>query len=311
MLSVRQCEEHDVTAIRRHRLVASGAWSRAARGVFDTRLRDVTLHKYDQERWRAVWLALYAYPRGIALSDIALMLHGAQGLPRRLTPEVALPGGAAARSRAGVAVRQTDVTGKTVQVDGRDVVEPVLALVQAMRTLGRDSWVRCADSLIHQGVIGPASLREVSRLMRRAGHSDKARWLRLVDGRAESPLETDARLQCEDAGIPPDDLQRAFYDGCGQFVGRSDLVWHLGADRWLVVEIDGNAYHASHDQLGYDALRQNELLRDRRLLLLRFRSRHLYEYPGIAGDIASILHAEGWKPGRELPADTAHRRGTP
>lgn len=133
----------------------------------------------------------------------------------------------------------------------------------------------------------------------------------LVDGRSESPLETDARLQCKDAGIPPDDLQREFYDGRGRFLARADLVWHLGNGRWLVVEIDGNEYHASNDQLSYDALRQNQLLRDGRLILLRFRSRHLHEYPGIVGDIASVLQAEGWEPGREIPTEGAYRDRAP
>lgn len=278
--------------------------------MYDTGACDPSLHPYDQERWRTVWLALCAFPRAVALGEIALMLHGARGLPRRLTAEVALPGGIAARPRAGVTVRQTVVRGRTAWIQGRAVVGPDLALAQAMRTLSRDSWVKCADSLVNQKVVGASELAEVTRLARRTGPAAKPRWVRLVDGRSESPLETDARLQCRDHGIPPDDLQRRFYDGRGRFLARADLAWHLGHDRWLIVEIDGNAYHASDSQLSDDALRQNELVRDGRLILLRFRGRHIYEAPGITGDISSILRAEGWRPGRRLPSDGALRSGT-
>lgn len=304
MVSVRQCDEYDVTAARRHRLVAAGTWSRPAYGVYDTGLRPHNGHDYDHERWQTVWLALYAYPRGIALSEIALMLHGAQGLPRRLTAEIALPGGISARPRAGITVRQTNVTGRTARVKGRDAVEPVLALVQALRTLSRNDWVRCADSLAHRGIVTTSDLAKVSEHAHRTGPAGRSRWVNLVDGRAESPLETDARLQCADGGIPPDDLQRDFYDDRRRLIARADLAWHLGQGRWLIVEIDGNAYHSSESQLSHDSLRQNELLRNGRLTLLRFRSRHLYEHPGIAGDIASVLRNAGWKPGRPIPAVT-------
>jgi hypothetical protein len=308
IVTSKQCDAHDIPATRRHRLVRAGVWQHPARGVYDTGARDPALHRYDQERWRTVWLALCAFPRAIALGEIALMLHGAHGLPLRLTAEVALPGGTANRSRAGVTVRQTVVRERTVRIKGRSVVGPDLALVQAMRTLYRDSWVKCADSLVHQKLVA-SDLTEVARLARRTGPAASPRWVRLVDGRSESPLETEARLQCHDAGIPPDDLQRDFYDDRGRFLGRADLAWHLGANRWLVVEIDGRAHHASNDQLNDDSLRQNALLRDGLLILLRFRSRHLIERPGIAGDIASVLRSEGWRPRRTIPArGTMHRQ---
>lgn len=297
ILSWWQCDAYDVTASRRHRLVRQGAWSSPARGVFDTGRRDRRRHRYDQERWRRAWTAMSLHPEAIALGEIALLFHGAEGLPRTITPEIGLPGGMAARSRAGVTVRRADMTAQTVQMHGRAVARPVVALVQAMRTLCRNDWVACADSMRHRGVISGNDLAEITRRARRAGPCGKPRWVRLVDGRAESRLETEARLQCLDAGIAPDDLQHEFRDERGRFLGRADLAWDLGGGRWLAVEIDGGSHHSSDDDLAHDAVRQNALLADGRILLLRFRSRHLYGYRGITDDILAVL-AEHRRPHR-------------
>lgn len=296
-----QCDAHDVIASRRRRLIAGGVWSRVARGAFDTGVRDKRLHPFDQERWRRAWLVMCAYPRGIAIGEVALQFHGAQGLPRDLAMEVGLPGGRSALSRAGVTVRQVDLTGRTRVIRGREVAEPVVALVQAMRTLTRIAWVCCADSMLHQGVVDVADLDRIRRLARRAGPSAKPAWVGLLDGRAESPLESQARLQCVDAGIPPDAVQHEFRDEQGHLLARVDLAWRLGGGRWLVVEIDGNAYHSSDDQLGYDTRRQNELLRDGRIILLRFRREQIAHSPGIAPEVESILRREGWTPSPSAP----------
>ena len=287
---------------RRSRLVAAGTWKRPARGVYDTHERDATVHEFDQERWRTVWLALKTYPRSAAVGEIALMVHGAEGLPRRLNAVVALPGGKYARPRAGVRVSQVDLRGHTVKVHGRQVARAPLALVQAMRTLSRDSWVTCADSLINKKVMGEQDLVEVRSLARRGGLVTRLHWIDLVDGRAESPLETEARLRCIDAGFPPDDLQREFRDDDGRLLGRADLVWHLGGGRWLIVEIDGGAFHSSDDQLGRDAVRQNDLLEGGSLIVFRFRSAHLRQPQGLTDRIGRVLNRSGWHPARALPS---------
>ena len=297
-MSTTQCEEHGVLTSRRSRLVAADTWKRPARGVYDTHERDAAMHQFDQERWRTVWLALKTFPRSAGVGEIALMMHGAEGLPRRLNAEVALPGGTYARPRAGVRVRQADLRGHTVTVHGRQVARAPLALVQAMRTLTRDSWVKCADSLINKKVISEQDLVEVRALARRRGLVARLHWIDLVDGRAESPLETEARLRCVDAGFPPDDLQREFRDDDGNFLGRADLVWYLGHGRWLLVEIDGGAFHSSDDQLSRDAVRQNDLLEDGRLIVFRFRSAHLRQPQGLTSRIGRVLNRADWRPGR-------------
>lgn len=313
LVSTRQCDAHGMTDRRRSTLVRTGTWDRLVTGVYDTHEAQSGLHDFDLERWKAVWLALCAYPTAAALGGCALMMHGVAGLPRKITPEVAVPRGSGRRPRGGIVVRQTDMRGKTVRIRGRHVAKPVVALAQALVTLDRSSWIRCADNMLNRKLITPAELDMVRELGRRQpGFPARQPWFDPVDGRSESPLESDARRQCHDAGIPPDDLQREFVDKQGRVWARADLAWYLGEGRWLLVEIDGNEYHSSDDQLVRDATRQNALVRGGRHIMLRFRSAHLHEPGYVPGEISAVLHREGWLPGRQLPDPARHLpHGTP
>ena len=46
-------------------------------------------------------------------------------------------------------------------------------------------------------------------------------------GEPSPPLETFARLECVDAGVPPDDLQVEIRSSRGHLLGRGDLGWRL------------------------------------------------------------------------------------
>jgi hypothetical protein len=106
--------------------------------------------------------------------------------------------------------------------------------------------------------------------MNRKGSLKVLPWLPLTDGRAESPPESHARLRSHDAGIGPDDLQREFFDARGRFTGRADLVWYLGGNRWLIVEIDSQEFHGSERQIRRDAIRQNNLVSEGQNIVMRF-----------------------------------------
>lgn len=307
LVSTLQCDAHGVTDRRRATLVRSGTWDRLVTGVYDTHEAPSDLHDFDLERWKAVWLALCAYPTSAAVGGCALMMHGVAGLPRTITPEVAVPRGSARRARGGIVVRQTDMRGKTVRIRGRHVAKPVVALAQALLTLDRSSWVKCADSMLNRKLLTLTELDTVRELSRRQpDFPARQHWFEPVDGRSQSPLESDARLQCHDAGIAPDDLQREFVDERGRVWARADMAWYLGDGRWLLVEIDGNEYHSSDDQLVQDATRQNALVRDGRHIMLRFRSAHLNQPGYVPGEIAAVLRREGWRPGRPLPSGAQH-----
>ncbi|MGW2094971.1 type IV toxin-antitoxin system AbiEi family antitoxin domain-containing protein [Promicromonospora sukumoe] len=301
LVSAEQCEAAGVGPSRRRNLVAGGAWRRVTRGVFDTGTTPADLHPNDVARLRVVWSTLLANRRAIAVGTGALMLHGVQGLPRYLAPESALPRGAAGRAREGTTLRQYLTRAETVRIHGREVVEAELALVQALPTLSRDDAVASLDSALHQGLIEPAQLVTIRRRLRRRRDSLKViPWLALVDGRAESPPESHARLRLHDAGIAPDDLQRDLFDSAGRFLGRADMVWHLGGGRWLIAEIDSQEFHGTDRQVERDAVRQNGLLGEGRNIILRFFPTHLAT-GDVVDRVAKILTCEKWRPRRPLP----------
>lgn len=208
LVSSAQCDEHLVLRGARARLVASGRWRRLTTGVLE--LLDATeqLQSFDDRRLRSAWLAMLAYgPEAMAVGACALALHGVAGLPVRIQPQVALPAGRPLRPRDGIRVRHFDGFARVAQ-GGRELACLDDALVQALPELHRLPAVAVLDNVLNRRLIDEARLAIVrERLRGRRGAAAVDEWWHLVDGRAESPLETEARLRCIDDGIPPDDLQ--------------------------------------------------------------------------------------------------------
>jgi hypothetical protein len=240
-------------------------------GVFDVTPHRDRRRDADHRRRRAAWLGMLAYgPEAIAVGPCALALHGVRGLPLNITPEVALSSGGKRRSRDGIRVRQFRV--ESVQRVGAGMMSALIpALAEAIMVLPRDHAVAVLDDVLHRGFLAPADLSSVhAGVLKRRGAGPRLSWWELVDGRAESPLETYARLQCVDAGVPPDELQVEIRGPSGQLIGRGDMGWRLGNDRWLIAEIDGREVHEVPEAVLHDRWRQNALLATGRVDLLRF-----------------------------------------
>ncbi|WP_148076648.1 hypothetical protein [Cellulomonas sp. PhB150] len=225
----------------------------------------------DDRRLRAAWLGMLAYgPEAIAVGACALVLHGVAGLAIRLQPQVALPAGRHLAPRDGMGVRRFDGFG-TTRWGGRVIATIDDALVQALPELPRNEAVAVVDSALNRRLIDVGRLERVrSRLRGRRGAAGVDAWWGLVDGRSESPLETEARLTCVDAGMPPDELQVEINDAAGRFVARGDLGWRLRGGRWLLAEVDGKEIHDAPQALYGDRERQNRLLTTGEVDLLRF-----------------------------------------
>ena len=138
---------------------------------------------------------------------------------------------------------------------GRTVTDLVLRL-------RREPAVSVLDSALHQGLLVPEDLEELQRRARgRRGVARSREWWCLGDGRAESPLETRARLIAIDAGHPPDELQLPIVDSHGVLLGFGDLAWkrqHLRR-RTMVVEADGEDVHSRPEALFRDRYRGNDI----------------------------------------------------
>lgn len=286
LVSARQCDEHGVGSHRRSRLVSQGRWRRVTHGVFDTvatapRARGgPRLHEH--LRRRAAWLGLLAHGEdAIAVGPCALVLLGVEGVRTDVSPEVTLPGARAGRSRDGIRLRQFDDGMTVTQVEGRWVATPDWALAQAVPEMGRMRAVATMDSARYRRVLTDDGLAHAHDLARgRRGVARTHAWWDESDARAESPLETFARLDCADAGIAADDLQVEVHDD-GRLLGRGDLGWRLPGGRWLIAEMDGTDVHSEPAALLRDRARQNDLVACGAVDLLRFTGRDV-TVPGSA-----------------------------
>ncbi|WP_344099597.1 type IV toxin-antitoxin system AbiEi family antitoxin domain-containing protein [Myceligenerans crystallogenes] len=294
---------------RFRQLVHAGRLVRVMRGVYDTGVLSRDLrerHPYDRERRRSVRRALVAYANGAAVGAGALALHGVRGLPRVITVEVAMRGGGYAQPRGDIRVRQIDLRGNTVRIEGAPVARLPVAFVQALDTLDRESWVACANDALRRGLTTGVELADALHAGRaRRGVARRRHWFGLTNKLLESPLETRAWLALWDADIVPDELQRDIHAPDGRFLGRADMAWYLGRGRWLLVEIDGSEHHSSTSQLAADAVRQNGVLNQLRYRLLRYRAPQLFPPDGFVAEIEAVLREEAWTSGRQVPGPTS------
>jgi hypothetical protein len=292
LLSTAQCERAGLTRDRRAALRRAGELVPVVRGVHDAAVAVAGRHGLDvfaapaqrsrrgpeggdalaaprdpdHLRRRAAWMALLALDpaRAVAVGCCALALHGVQGLPATIRPEAALPSAGGRRPRGGGpaarSVTRCFRTGDVVVVAGARAVVPELALAQAVCELGREHAVAVLDSALQRGLVPAGDLSGVRAWARgRRGAARLAEWWHLVDGRAQSPLETRARLQCVDAGIPPHDVQVPVRDRAGRVVARGDLGWVQRDGRLLVAEVDGAGPHSTPAALYEDRRRQNAI----------------------------------------------------
>lgn len=263
-------------------LLSRGQWRRVTRAVFRTGV-PTHLDQFDERRRQSAWLGLLAIPGASATGMCALALHGIHGLPVQIPTEVCPPGGFSLRGPREVRVRRYRSSVPVVLLNGFPVVDVVPALAQALPEMERAHGVAVLDSALHLGRATGGDLKVVERLLARRPGAPRAReYLALADGRAESPLETQARLCFIDAGLPPTTLQVEFRDSHGRVVARGDLGWRRTDGSWVIAELDGRDVHAAPEAVYRDRSRQNLLQTRARATLLRFTGRDLTSGAAVA-----------------------------
>ncbi|WP_407320440.1 hypothetical protein UQW22_08285 [Isoptericola halotolerans] len=277
-------------------------WERVARAVLDTgptgvKRADQGL-EIEHRRRRAALLGLLAHPGSVATGLCALVLHGVQGAPAQLTPEVAMPTGAPRARRPPVRLRRSPVD-RWVDVGGFRCVDR--ALVEAVPQVGRRHAAALMDSALHRRLIDAERLDTTSRAAAgRRGMARTREWWPLADGRSESPAETWARLSCVEGGFPPDILQLQVAGPGEQVFARVDLAWRLPDGTALLVEIDGQEVHSAPRALYRDRARQNRLATSR-TVVRRFTGTDAW-HGRVGPEVATVLRGSGWRP-HPLPPD--------
>lgn len=246
---------HDgLTPARLKRLVATGTWSSPVRGTF------VVAGIPDALRARA-HAATLTCPGGVVCGMTAARLHQLAALPPQRADEpvhLVLPRGDSRAQRRGVALRWSNLLDEEVtQLDRLRITTVQRTLADLVLRTNREQAVAVLDAALNGGRISPDDIPAIWLMTRgRAGCQRAAGWWRLVDGRAESPLETRIRLLLVDAGHGPEALQWPVEDR-GAVVARLDLAW---PSRRLALEADGAEPHSQPEALYRDRARQNALV---------------------------------------------------
>ncbi|MFD2796799.1 type IV toxin-antitoxin system AbiEi family antitoxin domain-containing protein [Promicromonospora vindobonensis] len=319
LVSKAQCDVAGVDKDAVALLIRKGRWGRVARGVYDTdaepterRLRN---DQHDHVRRRAAWVGMLAVPDGIATGACALALSGIGGLPADLVPEAARPGGMYAAVGDGIVLRRYRGFADR-PYRGRRVAALVPALAQALPYLTRHHAVAVLSDALREGRLDAAGLQRVREHLRgRRGAAQVYCLLDLAEGRDGSTAETRARLSFIEHGVPPDGQQVTIVAG-GVVLARVDFVWKLPDGRYVVVEIDGRAFHSGDAMLADDAARQNGLVATGRLIVLRFPAARALAGGAfsVGAEMADRLKVLSWRPGasigRSIDLDQARRRRT-
>lgn len=305
LVSLDQCVEHGVSRQQAAEHVRRGTWSRPARGVYDLRRPPgPAIHPYDHERRRAAILGLLARPGSIATGVCALVLHGVQGAPRTIAPEVTFPDGSPRRPKDGIGQRRIRQS-RWVDVGGFRCAPVVDAIAQALPTQKWFDAVALLDSARHLGKLTDDDVRIARDLARGyRGWRRADAWWDQSDPRAESPAETWARLSCGQLGFPPDAVQLPVALGPSAPVARVDLAWRLPDDAALLVEIDGRDEHSLPEAVLADRRRQNRI-DTRRTVVRRFTGREAAR-GRVGAEVARELILTGWRP-RTLEAGVVLR----
>ncbi|MEU8078082.1 type IV toxin-antitoxin system AbiEi family antitoxin domain-containing protein [Catellatospora citrea] len=260
LITAAQCRDLELSTAAVKRFLRQGVWRTLSRGVY---LVDADLRGQPDSPKALVRAAvLTGGPHAVAVLESAAVVHGLHGLRPQDRLHVSLPGALAVPRRltgATVVPHQLTLADADVTVvDGMAVTTVRRTVADLLLKLDRLAAVSVLDSALHQGLLTEDDLAELPRfLFGRRGATVARTWIEQADGRAESPLETRARLRCADAGVRPDELQAVIADGSGRVLARVDMLWRAAR---LIGEADGGEFHDRPDAVFRDRQRQNDLV---------------------------------------------------
>ncbi|PND57522.1 hypothetical protein CRM90_10970 [Mycobacterium sp. ENV421] len=216
------------------------------RAVYRNVYLDKTVSLTATRRARAAWL--FAGPDVVLAGISAAAVHGTKWLDGSAPAEIIRadrhgPPGIVARSYALADDQVCTRRGMRVTTAAR-------AAFDIGRSLRPDQAVPLLDALINATRLKPNSVLAIAdaspgvRGVRRLRAA-----MKLADGGAESPRETQLRLLLIGAGLPAPETQIEFFDDYGDVVIRVDMGWR----RWRVaVEYDGVQHWADGRQRSWD-----------------------------------------------------------
>lgn len=152
------------------------------------------------------------------------------------------------RSARGLVVHRRE-GAPVIDISGRPATAPAWTAVEVARTLPRPRALATLDAALRSGhcVAGDLALALTAQVGRR-GIVKVRGLLPLADGRAESPMESEARLVMIDGGLPTPVLQHEVVDSRGR-LRRFDFAW---PEAMVAAEYESVAWHADGEALRRD-----------------------------------------------------------
>ena len=138
------------------------------------------------------------------------------------------------------------------KIRGRLATAPAWTAVEIARTLRRPRALAALDAALHVGCCSAAELTAaVDEQKGRRGIVHVRELVSLADGRAESPMESEARSIFIDGGLPLPELQYEIVDLHGK-LWRVDFAW---PDFKVIAEYDSVEWHASPEGWKHDRMK--------------------------------------------------------
>jgi hypothetical protein len=202
---------------------------------------------------RLAALDVFMGRQAIACLGTAAALHGFD--TENTTAIHVLDPGVRMRPTMGLMVHQR--TGAPLQrIAGRLATAPAWTAVEVARQLRRPRALATLDAALHSIRCTRSDLEMATDEQRgRRGIVAVRELLHLSDGRAESAMESEARLVMIDRGLPPPELQYAIRGRDGE-LWRVDFAW---PEALVAAEYESIDWHAGRDEMLRDKVRWGKI----------------------------------------------------
>jgi len=159
------------------------------------------------------------------------------------------------RPSLGVMVHQR-IGAPLRRVEDRLATAPAWTAIEVARSLWRPRALATLDAALRVGACTAAELSAtIGQHKGRRGIVKVRKLLGYADRRAESPMESEARLVFIDNGLPTPELQYSIVDRYGR-LWRVDFAW---PDALVAAEYDSVEWHVGRDALLHDRLKTARL----------------------------------------------------
>ena len=237
---------------------------RLSRRAFDAQLRTGALERIwqgiysrgapdDWTRLRGLDLAA-GKPVPVCLGTAAALYGFDTEEPKDL--HVLNPVGSHLRHADGLVIHRRDGAPMAI-AQGRPATAPAWTAIEVARSLRRPRVLATLDAALRSGTCDRVELaRAVTKQAGRRGIVVVRELLPLADPRADSPMESEARLVMIDGGLPMPELQFEVVDGRGK-LRRLDFAW---PQYMVAAEYDGLDWHSGADAMLADRERASALM---------------------------------------------------